>query len=179
ISQVYEGASNNKWIELTNVGTTSVDLSQIQIAYWNVSGDAGNGNISGNPSAKTILSGTLAPGASYLLKNSGASASIPHNPMPDATFIGTTNVVNFNGNDPLALLDLDDNIIDAFGHGINNKDKSFHRKSEILSPNAIFTLSEWEERTLADIAAATPSMTEYIGTHIFGADSAIVWTTDN
>src|SRR5690606_10520027 len=42
ISQVYEGASNNKWIELTNVGTTSVDLSQIQIAYWNVSGDDGN-----------------------------------------------------------------------------------------------------------------------------------------
>lgn len=178
ISQVYEGASNNKWIEITNVGTTTVDLSEIQVAMWNVSSDTGNGNINGVASFITPLTGTLASGASYLLKNSGASTTVPHNPMPAASFTGVTSVVNFNGNDALALLDLEGNIIDAFGHGINNKDKSFHRKAEVLSPNATFTLTEWEERTLANIAAATPTMTEYIGTHIYGA-SGVVWTTDN
>ncbi len=178
ISQVYEGASNNKWIEITNVGATTVDLSEIKVAMWNVSGSTGNGTINGTATYTSSLSGNLLPGVSYLLKNGSASTSVPHNPMPAADFIGTTSVTNFNGNDALALLDLDNNIIDAFGVGINNADKSYHRKAQVLSPNATFTLTEWEERTLANIAAATPTMTEYIGTHIYGA-SGVVWTTDN
>lgn len=175
ISQVYEGASNNKWIELTNLGATDADLSQLKVAIWSVTGDSGNGNIiPGEHTSALTLTGTLSPGATFLIRHSGAANNVPHNPMPTA--ISGGNVTNFNGNDALALMDLDDNIIDAFGDGISNKDKSYHRKSEVSSPNATFTLSEWEERTLADIAAADDTMTEYIGTHIFGA---IVWTTDN
>src|SRR5690606_36167561 len=50
ISQVYEGTSNNKWIELANVGDTTIDLSQVKIAIWSKNGDSGLGEISGAPS---------------------------------------------------------------------------------------------------------------------------------
>ncbi|MFA5556161.1 MAG: chitobiase/beta-hexosaminidase C-terminal domain-containing protein [Flavobacteriaceae bacterium] len=176
ISQVYEGASNNKWIELANVGDTTIDLSQVKIAIWSIGGSAGNGDTSEVPTT-TTLSGSLIPGATFLIRNANASATVPHNPMPTADLSGTAQT-NFNGNDALALMDLDDNIIDAFGDGINNLDKSFHRKAGVLNPNSSFTLSEWEERTLADIAAADDTMTEYIGTHIYGV-TAVVWTIDN
>src|SRR5690606_12968850 len=176
ISQVYEGASNNKWIELANVGDTTIDLSQVKIAIWSKNGDSGLGEIIGDPTNLTILSGTLSSGATFLIRHGNASTNIPHNPMPEADLSGIAQA-SFNGDDALALLDLDDNIIDAFGHGINNKDKSFHRKAGVLNPNSSFTLSEWEERTLDDIAAADDTMTEYIGTHIYGG--LTVWTINN
>src|SRR5690606_35188755 len=133
LSQVYEGTSNNKWIELANVGDTTIDLSQVKIAIWSKNGDSGLGEISGAPSNSTILSGTLSSGATFLIRHGSASTDIPHNPMPEADLSGIAQA-SFNGDDALALMDLDNNIIDAFGHGINNKDKSYHRKSEVSSP---------------------------------------------
>ena len=33
-TQYYEGASSNKWVEITNIGDSTVDLDAYQIAVW-------------------------------------------------------------------------------------------------------------------------------------------------
>ncbi len=177
ISQVYEGASNTKWIEITNVGSTSIDLAspiQYKVGMWNSSGDSGNATMSGNPTNSINLSGTLAPGAIYLIRNSGSSTTVPHNPMPAANNSNTT-VSSFNGNDGLAIFTGTSTIVDAFGVGINNKDISYHRNANVLTPNSTFTVSEWTSKTLAEVASADNTLSEYIGVHIYGSPTSTTW----
>ena len=33
-TQYYEGSSNNKWVEITNIGDITVDLNTYQVAVW-------------------------------------------------------------------------------------------------------------------------------------------------
>jgi len=104
ISQYYEGTSNNKWIEITNVGTGTWDAatSPMYLCQWN------------NPRTTNkfyglALTGTLAPGASMLFRNT--SAILPANPYntggttaPNgARIITDTTVMGFNGNDVMYL----------------------------------------------------------------------------
>lgn len=176
ISQVYEGASNNKWIEVTNVGTTTIDLAspvQYKLAYWNITGSAGNGAISGNPTNAVNMTGTLAPGGKYLMRNSSASATVPHATMPTAN-ASNTNVAGFNGNDAIAIITGTNTVVDAFGVGINNVDISYHRNFNVVNQNATFTVSEWTTKTLAEVAAADATMTEYISTHLYSSSSISV-----
>jgi len=176
ISQVYEGTSSNKWIEITNVGATSVDLSLYKLGIWTLGNDTGNGAISGAASNTLTLSGMLTAGGKYLMRNSSASATVPHNPMPTANNSNST-VAGFNGNDALALLNASDNsVYDAFGVGINNKDISYHRNPTITVPNATFTIAEWTSKTLAEVAAANNTVSEYIGTHIYNSSTPLLQT---
>lgn len=177
ISQVYEGASNNKWVEITNVGNSTVDLTtpvQYKFGIWSVTGDAGNGSISGTPTSSISLTGSLSAGAKFLIRNTGSSTSVPHNPMPTGDNSNIT-VAGFNGNDAIAIFTGTNTIVDAFGHGINNKDISYHRNSNVLSANASFTISEWTSKSLTEVANANSSVSEYIGTHIY--NSPITYTT--
>lgn len=177
ISQVYEGTSNNKWVEITNVGNSSIDLTtpvQYKFGLWSVSGDAGNGSISGTPTSSISLTGSLSAGAKFLIRNTGSSTTVPHNPMPTGDNSNTT-VAGYNGNDAIAIFTGTNTIVDAFGHGINNKDISYHRNSNVLSANASFTISEWTSKSLTEVANATNSVSEYIGTHIY--NSPITYTT--
>jgi len=170
ISQVYEGASNNKWIEITNIGSSAVNLAtpiQYKIGIWTVSGSAGNCLISGNPTNNLSLTGTLNPGASYLLKNSSSSTTVPHSTMPTANSSNVT-VCGFNGNDALAIFTGTNTIIDAF-EGINNTDISYHRNSSVYKSNLTFTSTEWITKTLTEVANSTSIQSEYIGTHLFSS----------
>ncbi len=180
ISQVYEGASNNKWIEITNVGNSSVDLStpvQYKFGLWSVTGDAGNGSISGTPTSSISLTGSLSAGAKFLIRNTSSSTTVPHNPMPSGDNSNAT-VAGYNGNDAIAIFTGTNTIVDAFGHGINNKDISYHRNSNVLSANASFTISEWTSKSLTEVANATSSVSEYIGTHIYNSSiSSTTFTT--
>lgn len=177
ISQVYEGASNNKWIEITNVGSSSINLAspiQYKIAYWNKTNSTGNGAISGNPTTALNLSGTLAAGAKYLIKNTSSSTIVPHNPMPTSQ-MDNTSVAGFNGNDALAIITGTNTLIDVFGDGINNTDISYHRNSNITSPNATFTIGEWTSRTLVQVASSNNTQTEYIGTHLYSSGFTVTF----
>ena len=180
ISQVYEGASNNKWVEITNVGNSSVDLTtpvQYKFGLWSVTGDAGNGSISGTPTSSISLTGSLSAGAKFLIRNTGSSTAVPHNPMPTGDNSNTT-VAGYNGNDAIAIFTGTNTIVDAFGHGINNKDISYHRNSNVLSANASFTISEWTSKSLTEVANANSSVSEYIGTHIYNSSiSSTTYTT--
>lgn len=85
ISQVYGGGGNtgapyqNDYIELFNRGTTTVSLNGMSVQYASATG---TGNFGSNP--VTLLSGSLAPGQYYLIRQSGGANGSPL-PTPDAT----------------------------------------------------------------------------------------------
>ncbi|MDX2082360.1 MAG: lamin tail domain-containing protein [Terrimicrobiaceae bacterium] len=160
ITQVYEGLSNNKYVEITNVGSSSVDLGTagLKLAIWSVSGDSGNGAATGNPSNSVALSGSLAAGASLILKNS--SAALP----AYANAAGTANAaVGFNGNDAIGLITGTSTIVDLFGVGINNKDVNYSRNSSSTTASTTFNVSDWTQTTMSDVDGATAGTIHYLG----------------
>jgi len=95
ISQYYEGASNNKWIEVTNVGDAVVDLTDYYIARW-----SGTDTPSGSPTNFSKLSDigitSIAVGEVILFQNSSAV-------LPSYATGTHTTATYFNGDDPVAL----------------------------------------------------------------------------
>lgn len=90
ISEYLEGSSFNKSVELYNPTEFPVDLSEYSMLLYPNGATVGINQLD--------LSGTLAPGDVYVISNSQASAIIQN--QTDVT----ASVVNFNGNDALALL---------------------------------------------------------------------------
>ena len=165
ISQYYEGTGTNKWIELTNLGNTAVNTAspQLKLALWSVTGSTGNITFTGAASNTYNLTVTIPAKGSVLIGNTGNGTEVPY--LTAASANETANsVINFNGNDGVALLDASSNIIDKFGEGINAADISYVRSTSITSPNATFTLSEWTNTSLAAVqsaAVATPPRLGY------------------
>ncbi len=88
ISQVYGGGGNsggvytNDFVELFNLGSTTVSLAGWSIQYASATG---TGNFGANTTAITPLSGSLAPGQ-YLLVQEGAGSTVwAPLPTPDVT----------------------------------------------------------------------------------------------
>lgn len=90
ISEYIEGSSNNKAIEIHNPGSESVDLSAWQLQTFF------NGSITAGLSLN--LSGTLAPGAVYVVAHASSNADIL------ARADQTTGAGWFNGDDAVALV---------------------------------------------------------------------------
>ncbi|MBX3012508.1 MAG: ExeM/NucH family extracellular endonuclease [Caldilineaceae bacterium] len=90
INEVYGGGGNsgapyrNDFVELFNRGTTTVALGGWSIQYASATG---TGNFGGN--SVTALSGSLAPGQTYLIQLAGGTNGVLL-PTPDAT--GTVNM---------------------------------------------------------------------------------------
>ncbi|WP_378080138.1 ExeM/NucH family extracellular endonuclease [Aeromonas bestiarum] len=103
ISEYLEGSSNNKAVELSNLGATPVDLSQYRLALY-----ANGKPLTDTPTNSLALQGTLAPGASLVLANPSANAEI----LAKAT--QTSGNLVFNGDDALVLY-RGSEIIDSFG----------------------------------------------------------------
>lgn len=155
ISQYYEGASVNKWIELTNPTSSPVNTAspQLKLALYAISGDAGNIVIAGTPSQVVNLNITIPAKSSVLIGNTGNGTEVPY--LTAASAQQTSNsVINFNGNDGVALLDAANNIIDAFGTGINAKDDSYGRRLEAITPSAVFNAADWILTSLATVQNA-------------------------
>jgi predicted extracellular nuclease len=98
ISQVYGGGGNSgapythDFVELRNIGSTSVDLSELSVQYASATG---TGNF-----APTGLSGTLEPGQFHLLRLASGAAGEPLPVEPDDT--GTLNLAGASGKVALA-----------------------------------------------------------------------------
>ncbi|MBQ4889799.1 endonuclease [Shewanella sp. MMG014] len=133
ITEYVEGGGSNKAVEISNLGTSAVDLDAAQYAitlYSNGSTEAGN---------SSILTGTLAAGSSIVYHNGSAD---------DAFKVGIESTVTyFNGDDAL-LLTKDGAIIDRFGKlgedpgsewtdandaNFSTKDKTLRRKASITT----------------------------------------------
>jgi hypothetical protein len=168
ISQYYEGASNDKWLEVTNVGGSSVDLAAPQLylaLFSNAAADAPDGQ---TPTSTQALTGSLAPGASLIFKNSQAA-------KPDYALATGINsgACSFNGDDLVVLSTSNTNTawtnrLDVVGNGTSwGGDTSFYRAPAILLPNKLFTLSEWIQKTSAAVDTAAPGTSERLGFHVF------------
>jgi hypothetical protein len=102
-SEYVEGSSTNKYLEIYNGTGASVDLSDYRVKLYS------NGSSTATGSSNDVqLSGTLADGATVVLKNSGATI-----------YAGTATVVasvNFNGDDAIALYKISTSSnVDIFG----------------------------------------------------------------
>ena len=171
ISEYVEGTSLNKYIEIFNGTGSAVDLADYQIRFF------ANGATTANTT--NPLSGTLAPGAVIVYKNSGATV-----------FTGTaTNAtaINFNGNDAVGLYKVSTAAyVDVFGvigenpgtqwlvGGNGTLDKTLRRKSTVTSgrtPAAGFPelATEWEQAAVNDVSG--------LGSHSFGTPGIPVTLT--
>lgn len=165
ISQYYEGGGTNKWIELTNIGNTAVNTAspQLKLALWSVTGSTGNIVFTVAATNTYNLTVTIPAKGSVLIGNTGNGTEVPYLTATSANET-TNSVINFNGNDGVALLDANNNIIDKFGEGINAADVSYVRSASISNPSATFILSDWTSTTLAAVqtaAVATPPRLGY------------------
>lgn len=136
ISQYIEGSSYNKYIEIYNPTTETVNLSEYSIELYS------NGALTA--SQTLTLSGTLAPGQTLVLGHPSGTIY-----TPDLT---DSSVINFNGNDVLVLKN-NGTIIDSIGQiGSTSdfaKDVTLIRKPGIFTgdtdPNDVYTLDEWNQ----------------------------------
>lgn len=103
ISEYLEGSGNNKALELSNLGSDPVDLSQYRLALY-----ANGKPLTDAPTNSLALQGTLAPGASLVLANPSANAEIL------AKANQTSGNLVFNGDDALVLY-RGGEIIDSLG----------------------------------------------------------------
>ena len=135
-----EGSSNNKYLQIYNPTSETIDLSAYTIHMENY----GKTNNRATNDGKLELSGALAPGDVLVIRNSQAPAIT----ASDIAISGNKgNICNFNGNDPIGLLK-NGTIIDVIGHygkGTSTnfaKDKTLHRKGN--QPSAEYNESDWE-----------------------------------
>ncbi|WP_421246737.1 ExeM/NucH family extracellular endonuclease [Aeromonas sanarellii] len=133
ISEYLEGSSNNKAVELSNVGSSVIDLSQYRLALY-----ANGKPLTEAPTNSLALQGTLAPGASLVLANPSASSEIL------AKANQTSGNLVFNGDDALVLY-RGSELVDSFGQvgvdpgtawvsgGVSTLDMTLRRKATVTT----------------------------------------------
>lgn len=103
ITEYLEGSSNNKAIELTNLGGAPLDLADYRLALY-----ANGRTQAAGATSSLALSGSLAAGASLVIANPASNAVI----LAKADV--TSGVMAFNGDDALVLY-RGDEIVDSLG----------------------------------------------------------------
>jgi len=164
ISQYYEGTGTNKWIELTNTSNSTINTAspQLKLGLWSVTGSTGNIAVTGAPSSTVNLTVTIPAFGSVLIGNTGNGSEISYLTAASAAQTSNT-VINFNGNDGIALLDANNNIIDQFGTGINATDISYTRLTTIATASATFVPSQWNSASIATVQAAATNDPNRLG----------------
>ena len=190
ISQYYEGTSNNKFIEIANVGGTSLTLTGYSLVLWaNADAEGWKNANTYAPSAGSILdlsTVTLAPGQVYVVANSGALL-----PIAAASANITSNITFFNGNDSVVLhltgtgVTINDpaSVVDAVSFtnsGNEGVDKSFVRTARAAgfsldSGSNITQFSDvWQTVDLATANAAVSGDNAFLGSTSLATPPALV-----
>ncbi|MFJ6412702.1 5'-nucleotidase C-terminal domain-containing protein [Terribacillus saccharophilus] len=134
VSEYVEGSSYNKAIELYNPTNEPIDLSQFELA----------GYFNGNTEATSTLtlSGTLEAGDTYVIANPRAGEALLA--AADQT---NGSVINFNGNDAIALQQ-DGAVLDVVGEIGNDqdtaKDIGLIRSTDVTEGSTVFVSEQWE-----------------------------------
>jgi hypothetical protein len=176
ISQYYEGAGSDKYIELHNLSSSAVTLTGCHLAIWDNATAENWKTATGSPRSSQDLSAiTIPAGAYWLLKGNAAAnpayASANANNNPD----GSSLVGSFNGNDSVVLYSgpayATAHLIDAISFtntGNEGAGKSFYRLSNAtgydLNPGtSILNFpAVWATKTLAEVANASPADDWYL-----------------
>ena len=155
ISQYYEGTGTNKWIELTNTTNASINTAspQLKLGLWAVTGSTGNIALTGAASNTVNLTVVIPAFGSVLIGNTGNGTEISYLTAASAAMTSNS-VINFNGNDGVALLDVNNVILDAFGTGINAADVSYVRNTSVTSASTTYISSQWTSATIATVQNA-------------------------
>ncbi len=142
ISQYVEGGSSNKAIEIANPTVQAISLDGYYLAK------SVNGN--GRWGSQISLAGyTIAAGDVLVISNSSANADIQA-----VSEFNSNAVIDFNGDDPVALLDASENVIDMVGvmGDIDfGKDLTLVRLEANWSPSATFDSAQWSQLSKDDI----------------------------
>ena len=164
ISEYIEGSSNNKAIEIVNYTGSSIDLSSYSLKKQT----NGSGSWSGTPIS---LNGTIVNGDVYVIANSSANSTI----LTQADINTSSQVVTFNGNDPIGLFknDVLIDIIGVFDGGgtIFAENVTLQRKSSVTGPNSSYDTSEW-------LSLSSDTFSN-IGAHLVSGKNTFIGTTDN
>ncbi len=182
ISQYYEGASNNKWIEIYNSGESAVDLGAGGFRYgiWNNSPANIGWKTSTTANGSFSISATISAGGVLTLANS--SSALPFAASRANIANGT---VNFNGDDSVVIYTGTPyafaNVVDAFGMtatsttGSPGTDQSWSRKTSVTTGvNTDFSSASWDGFSNAAVDGAAVTTDERIGVYKRGGIS-VVW----
>lgn len=135
LSQYVEGSSYNKAIEIANTSDQPASLDGYQLAL--------SVNGSGNWDRTLDLSGLqIGPRDVLVIANSGANSDI----LAQADLTNNS-VINFNGNDPVALLNADGSVHDVLGEmggGYFAQDQTLVRLADALAPSASYQPQQWQ-----------------------------------
>lgn len=164
ISEYHEaagGTANEKFIEIYNPSNTVIDLSNYKLARYN--------NGSGIPNYLNLL-GLINPYDTYLISRD--ASTLCTSGLADLCTI--SNVLNFNGNDVIALQTLGGENIDVIGI-IGNADifaqnVVLRRNADIAIPTVTYDASQW--------VAITSNDTTNLGRHLSDCQCAnsTTWT---
>ena len=167
ISQYYEGTGTNNWIELTNMGSTSINTAspQLKLGIWSKSGTTGSIAFKGSPTATLNLNVVIPAYGSVLIGNTNNGTGVSYLTAASANLTDTA-VMAFNGNDGIALLNSSNTVIDRFGNGINATDISYVRNTNVLTPTATFSTSQWTTASLSAVNTASTTSPIRLKYHI-------------
>ena len=169
-SEYAEGSSNNKYVEIYNASSTSVDLSNYQIKGTN------NGTAWGDNGERELsLTGTLASNSVYIISTDAADQSILNKADLSLPY---ESPVHYNGNDAIGIFGKDSSgsftvVLDVIGvessdpgpagwnvAGVTGatKDHTLVRKSSVTKGNTNWensagtssSNSEWEVKDIDD-----------------------------
>lgn len=169
ISQYYEGASFDKWIEIYNAGAAAVTLTDLGYRlglYSNTRRESWKTN--GAPDNTVALTGTVAAGSTYVVRN--PSASLPAYAAADQD---SSTVINFNGDDSVVLYTgatfATASVVDSIGlTGNDLENTSVVRRTDITSGQTgtgDYDPADWVMYSPSAVDAAAAGTVERIGYH--------------
>ncbi len=172
ISGYYEGASNDKALELYNGTGETVDLSKYSLKKQT--------NGAGGFVVTQKLSGYLPTNETFLIVYDPLSANPPVNDaLKSKADMFADSICAFNGNDAVALFrnGIQIDVIGEINGGADydwGKDKILKRKADITHPSNRFDLNNWNEFPVAqfDKMAAHSMNLPGISNYIFKVKSA-------
>ncbi|MBL7726827.1 MAG: T9SS type A sorting domain-containing protein, partial [Dinghuibacter sp.] len=110
-------------------------------------------------------------GGTVLIGNTGNGTEIPYLTAASAAQTSNT-VINFNGNDGIALLNASNVILDRFGTGINATDISYVRNASVTAQSATYVAAQWTSATIATVQTAAAGTSNRLGAHSVSACAA-------
>ena len=143
ISEYVEGSGNNKYLEIANISDSEIDLAAYTLRKY-VNGAEDNFD-------DMALSGTLASKAVKVFRINTSELTLPEGVTAEVT---NSQVLNFNGDDPVALI-CNGEVVDllgVFGDVDFGKDVTLRRKSSVTAPSAAYNVDEWDTLEKDDVS---------------------------